>query len=174
MSTDTYRRLPTKATFDVTTADFDDDSKYTKKPTWQRWLENIIWLAIGIATALFFDVYDALFDERVKRSAFCFHLSTSHSIPSLFRWPFILGAVGHSVFVCVFMYLQIYLPHFKNTKVDYKHWQKEIKQPIQMATVGGLFGFFNWLIAFWPVWGLSTLIVFLGMFMGVITLLGFF
>ncbi|TPX58443.1 hypothetical protein PhCBS80983_g03129 [Powellomyces hirtus] len=120
-----------------------------------RYAESLAWITLALVVGYFSNLAGALQNYG-------------------YGVPFYLLFASLSGFVCVFIYLQFYVPMKTGTQVDLTKWETQAKLPVQIATAFGAIGSVSSCFMLWPAYGFLTPFVVFIFFMGGLSFIGLF
>ena len=112
------------------------------------YLQNIFWLGVAIAVIYY--------------TNFFFHLFNNPNVQPLF---FEISMAGFTMSIFLVLYSAIVIPYLYGVNVE--EYNPKL---ISIGTVTGVIAIISLLITIWPVWGWTSLLIFLALFKGFMSL----
>ena len=122
--------------------------------------EKFAWILAGFVVAYF--------------SKFHLYLLPSGWPQSTWRLPLWTAYASFICFLCIFVYLNYYLPFICGIKITAKHWKRDAPIAVPSATISGSFGFILLCVGFLPHYHLWSLLIFPTLFMSFFALISLF
>ncbi|KAJ3175294.1 hypothetical protein HDU87_006376 [Geranomyces variabilis] len=132
-----------------------DEPPLTPRSPAMRYLESAAWITLALAVAYYSNL-------AAKLQEYGFGI------------PFYLLFISLSGFVCVFIYLQFYVPSKTGVRVDLTKWETQARLPVQIATAFGTAACASSCVMLWPAYGFFTPVVVFVFFMGGLSFIGLF
>ena len=144
---------------------FDNDdpsssSLNTREPSKRFNPEKLAWIAVGLGTIYFSNLHSKLLPGQWPQEAW--------------KLPLWLAMLSFSLFWVLFVYLNYYLRYFKGVVITPQHWQRDAPLAVPAATISGFGSFGLLFVAFLPVYGWWSLLIFPAVFLGFFAFISLF
>jgi len=122
-------------------------------------LGKFIWIGLAVMVSWFFDFHRHLFWKWPN---------------NLWREAMVLAVLCLGSFASLFLYLNYCMPYVRGITITTSNWRQQAPRTITAATLSGMLAFFFLFISFWPVYRLSSFVIFPVIFVGFFSFLSLF